>query len=716
MPEKRPQSTSNAFRRLLRAIDFAVIPLLLTALRIDPVYFVYLRWPEAEKLFCETGYRFLGEIGQFLAWANAAYHGEWHGRDFFCLYGPLYIYSIVATWKIAGKSVQALFAYWHIMSALTCIAAYAFFRQFWSRRVLCVVAALALTFTTILEYPVSACRFTAALGALALLAAHARGIRGLLIPAGILVGLAVMTSQEVGIAVLAASFVFLICGDIGRGLRRMSGRIGFFALGFAAAAAPAALVFHLNGALWPMVQNVIEYPSAVNLGYGNYPFPRVDSVLPLNLTGAPPGALLVRAGVPSTMLFYYAPSLYAVSLVYLFIRLVLGRWKLDTFDSMVAALTAAGIMLFGVALGRSDYAHLIFALPPAVLLHLLFIGHVTRILYAKMSLRRTVSVRRSELAACSVILVVSISFFNPSLMLKKTVSSATGNFEKMILAFRLPKPPPEFQGPPYMEVVDYIKQNTTPRDYVLALPSNSAYYYFVDRENPTRFCQFSMLATNKHRAEVLEDIRERRPKYVIYDITGERVDDISDEVQFRDALDFILQNYVAVKRVGNTLLLLDGGRIPNRQSSETTIFDRDLTRPENVRQMGLRGARVVDVTGAGSCISLEIPQSELELQNMGLDSREFYLLRIAASIEKGNIGRVSWAVKGIGKRRVYSKMLCVAMDGEWETYEALIATPEPSGVVESLKLIPSDEPTRITIRSIKLTRLNNLSLPTHLPY
>ncbi|UCD59134.1 MAG: hypothetical protein JSV16_08610, partial [Candidatus Hydrogenedentota bacterium] len=155
-----------------RVLDFGAVPLLLMLLLLDPLYFAYLPWPEAEKFFFYEGYRFFGEIGQFLAWANEVYHGAWQGRDFFCLYGPLYIYSIVAMWKLAGKSVQALGAYWQIMGVLSLIALYAFFRQHWRGRLLCVLAALTLVFVSVLEYPLSSCRVTAAIGVFALLAAH----------------------------------------------------------------------------------------------------------------------------------------------------------------------------------------------------------------------------------------------------------------------------------------------------------------------------------------------------------------------------------------------------------------------------------------------------------------------------------------------------------------------------------------------------------------
>ena len=40
-------------------------------------------------------FNFHAEIGQHLAWADAIRRGGLHGRDFFCLYGPLYDMGLV---------------------------------------------------------------------------------------------------------------------------------------------------------------------------------------------------------------------------------------------------------------------------------------------------------------------------------------------------------------------------------------------------------------------------------------------------------------------------------------------------------------------------------------------------------------------------------------------------------------------------------------------
>ena len=52
-------------------------------------------------------FSFYGELGQHLAWGNALLHGGLHGKDFFCLYGPLYDLGGVALWALLGRSIDA---------------------------------------------------------------------------------------------------------------------------------------------------------------------------------------------------------------------------------------------------------------------------------------------------------------------------------------------------------------------------------------------------------------------------------------------------------------------------------------------------------------------------------------------------------------------------------------------------------------------------------
>ena len=64
---------------------------------------------------------FMGEIGQHLAWADALSRGDFHGKDFFCLYGPLYDLVTVGFWALLGRSIVA----WDLYVSLSRVLALA---------------------------------------------------------------------------------------------------------------------------------------------------------------------------------------------------------------------------------------------------------------------------------------------------------------------------------------------------------------------------------------------------------------------------------------------------------------------------------------------------------------------------------------------------------------------------------------------------------------
>jgi len=697
-----------------KVLDYCVIPLLIMMITMpSPLLYHYLLRPETESLFFYPGYRFMGEIGQFLAWGNAVYHGAWQGRDFFCLYGPLHIFPVVALWKIVGRSGHALIVYWGTMGVLSSVALYAFFRQFWKRHDLCFLIVLNVIFISAHEWARSSCRFTASLGAIALIAAHGRGVRKTLLPCGILVGISLATSQEVGLATLAAVSTFVICKGLDRDLAGILREMSTLLLGILLVLLPLAVVFSRHGALLPLIQDMMEYPRVVTVGFGNLPFPDITSIIPLNVTGATLREFLPRAGVLSTSLFYYGPVIYTGSLMYLIIRSALNRLRFDLYDSMIAAQLAYGMMMFGVALGRSGYPHLVFALQPAFILHLLFVGRAANLVRNGSIKHDTRGFSMGELIICGAFICASLLFFNPLPAGKKVLARIRFLEQAGWTIMRAPTQLPPQQKPlAFLGVAEYIRSKTSPEDAILSLPNNAAYYYLADRPNATRFCQFHMLVSNRYREEALEELREHPPEYVIYDIRGVRVDNLSDEVQFPRVLEFILQNYVAEKRMEDTLILHRSDEGRTSLGEETVLLFEEFSQVENVEILRRKAVQIGDAEPEGVRMLLEGAVSQLTIENLTLDASNIYLFECRAKIDRGNVGRIMWRVKAPGGTRQYSKMFAVDMRGESKRYWVLLATPDPQrGEIESITMVPSDKKSAITLHSIRLTRLDSLSPP-----
>ena len=82
-----PDRRESTGRRLLLVAIAALLAALLTPAIWAGVWNVVHATPDVRLVF--DNFNFHAEIGQHLAWADAIRRGGLHGRDFFCLYGPL---------------------------------------------------------------------------------------------------------------------------------------------------------------------------------------------------------------------------------------------------------------------------------------------------------------------------------------------------------------------------------------------------------------------------------------------------------------------------------------------------------------------------------------------------------------------------------------------------------------------------------------------------
>ena len=107
-----------------------------------------------------------------------------------------------------------------------------------------------------------------------------------------------------------------------------------------------------------------------------------------------------------------------------------------------------------------------------------------------------------------------------------------------------------------MRVTRWVQLHTEPREPVLFLPNIAAYYYLTDRPNPIRFVQGHQIPGEAERREVLAALRERPPRYVIWDTEALRVDDLPDELVFgREILSFLERNYAEETRLEGVKVL-----------------------------------------------------------------------------------------------------------------------------------------------------------------
>ncbi len=536
-----PSHAATRTRGAGRALAWGAA-LLALATVLTPGFFVTV-WNAAHGVADEQrtldAFTFQGEIGQHLAWADALRRGLLHGKDFFCLYGPLYDLAAVGVWALLGRSIAA----WELCFAITRVLGLA--ALLWLAASLCrrSIFALAIPFLV----PWVNLRIGLALVALALLFAWLRsGRRAFAAAAGGVTGVALLYSQEFGLAAGAT------CA-LGFALRRDARAALTWLSACVAAAAPLLAWYAAHGALAPMLRDLVSYPGYVLAGFGKLPFPSLASSLPLD-AGSFGGwdSLLLRLG-------YAVP---AVSWGALLLALPIEGWDprrplasvgpcLETLrgDPMRSATLLCGVfglLCFRTALGRSDLVHVVAALPPAALL-LAFAGERVVAGWREGRVAGSLAAWR---AGALVLFVLFAGFAQAPRPLSELARAAS---DVATLRDRGNQP----QGSrEVMRVVRWLQLRASPTDAILFLPNDAAYYYLLDRPSPIRFVMGHQIATDADRAEVLGALRRAPPRFVVWDDGALRVDDLPDERVFGpELLRWIDEGYALQARLGDVSIL-----------------------------------------------------------------------------------------------------------------------------------------------------------------
>jgi hypothetical protein len=484
-------------------------------------------------------FTFLGETGQHLAWTNAIWHGGFQGRDFFCLYGPLYDLSIAGLWALLGRSIAAYMLHWSLARAMGWTALFLLGGAIFRRPLL----VLALPFLL----PWVKLRIGLALLGILFLVLWLRGRKPVWSAlAGLTGGVAILYSQEYGAAfAVVAAFAFLVARQARAALA--------FGLAFAAAVAPLLIWFAANDALRPMLRDLVQYPRYMMAGYAKMIFPPLASSVPLSIT---------ELGSEASLQLRLSYAVPAVSLGALLLALPVSaldpRRPIASLRGMarglardparfsVVLIAIFGLLSFRVALGRSSLPRTLAVLPPAVLLLGVALDGVLD-LWRQGPGRRALAAWRTAALALFVGLGGFLEPARPATLVVKTVKDlhvlATGRYQPV-------------GNRHVLRVTRWVQLNTEPGEPVLFLPDDGAYYYLTDRPSPIRFVMGHQIVTDAHRREVLSDLRESPPRFIVWDHDAYRVDDLPEDLVFgRPLLDWIEAGYRTETRIGGVEIL-----------------------------------------------------------------------------------------------------------------------------------------------------------------
>lgn len=547
-----------------------------------------LRVPDAS--LANPGWSFLAEAGQHLAWANSIWNGGLPGRDFFCLYGPLFDFGLVGLWELAGKSVAAWYLYMGLSETVAWLCLFALGSAVVRSRVTLLLLPFLLPYVQL--------RLGLPLLALFCLTQWLRHERpGWAAAAGAAAGTSILYSQEYGFAFLvvaAAAFAM----RSGAPARRAA--LGFFAAGLVGGLAPCAGYFAARGALLPLLRDIAGYPAYVVAGYANLPFPALLPKIPLDPARA-------GFGLTEVTRLAYAVPLACVAGIALSLGMERIEWRrpvaslrairtgLDRDPMRLATLAIAlfGLVCFRAALGRSDLDHIQAAMPGAAILVCIA---ADRVLQAWRD-------RSPGLPLAALRTILLAALVGAGAFVQTTPSPVARTARTLRILADFPSPSVRASAPSrVVRVSRWVDANTAPGEPVLFLPNDAAYYYLTDRPNPIRFVLGHQIIGSAHRREILRDLRRSPPRIIVWNDQALAVDGIPHPtVLGEEFMKWVAENYTLETRIESIRILRrrDGAvglaePRPARDDRRGGVHvgpRRNRPRPVSIRDSG-RAARV----------------------------------------------------------------------------------------------------------------------------
>lgn len=511
-------------------------------------------------------WQFLGEQGATLAWVQSISGGGIYGRDFFSLYGPMFIYPLVWLMDCLGHTVLMERAYKLGLDILACVLLGFVLARTLRERWLALV------------FVIWVCMFFPTQRILSANTTILRSILGLvpvvcvalwidtrwkfwLIAGGLLLGQSMLFSQEAGFCAVMAIVIMLVADNLSKA-KAIPATLHALAIFFATvlvSLTPMIGFLVLNGAGPGLFDSVVGYPQMVMLGFGGRPLPSLRDWLGGNFRG--------------NWLHFAVIGVYCATLAALCIAWFRGVRSARFFWAL--GLLLYGVFLFRGALGRSGTDATVKVMIPAIVLTALWIDELWTNL--RVTLRQNEGMNTRRVVTAVALMAVLVNFtcgicldplmrFNFSVALQHAFfmegkftalrirGVAVPEMTRLGLYVEIP------MAADLREINDFLDRKTKPRDYVYFFPNEAIYYFLFNRTNPTRYAIAYFAATYDRQREVIRDLERNRPRYVVYSRATWRIDGIPEKVQIPEIVAYLESRYQTMSQ-GKTFDILE--RIPD---------------------------------------------------------------------------------------------------------------------------------------------------------
>jgi len=521
------------------------------------------------------------ELGIYLPNINAVLDGLIPYRDFFHLRGPLEVYVPAFFMSLFGENAAILSIYFYVGTVVTLLIGVWIAKDIYRTRFalyLMVPVFVGRTFPRVVFTNWGGMRF--GLGLLAVLLAIGflrRKKFPLLVASGVISGLALLTSVEIGvfsILSIMATCIFALCFSLYE-KKIVLKMIRTYILGLALVLLPyAGYLFSTQSlvAFFDTIYSVINW----QVGFSDHLF----EDHPKNFIE------IILAMSPFNSNFKHLTPAYCYLFFIIYIAFRIKKNTLKARHLYIVAVAFYGLMMYIAAFRKIGAAQFEMALQPEKIL-LFFMLEETylwlrdrkhkiggmiqdQMLKSKRRINqlKTFGINFLILGFIMSSLGYSVMrydrrFFSfqyvKNILLNRDVDTlipmSDQKMERMNLERLKGMVVPSWQAQDFRQLTEFVNQNTEPDEPVFMFPELGFYSFIIDRPFVGRFpiATFSWVDEEWHR-ELLKDLTKTKPRFVIL---PKKLDPVFDKVFFKlrnnkdhydETMHYIIQNYQMVNQ------------------------------------------------------------------------------------------------------------------------------------------------------------------------
>lgn len=478
------------------------------------------------------------EEGIWLGWLERLLRGQSLYKDVATYQPPLVPWGISLFVRLTDISVYNVRLFLHILQILGFVIYYFFITRVvkrWENRFFLMFLAIGITSSFVKNN----IEIRLGLGLAALLPLYfyfeTKRLKWVLI-SGIVAAISFFTSIEIGIPALVGVAV----GSLLVKPYRLAFK-GFLTaiLGFTVGSLPVLTILLRDQSLLPFIQQVYFYSYAFSSGYLNIALEQPDLFTLVRWWK------VIRYLSSEPWLWELTRMSLIGGVLVVFLRFV--QRKFQAKEKLVFVTSIFGLFVFRVALGRSDFYHLLFPIMVALILLFYALEELTKkipgLVFAIFILFAFVFARD----------VVNDGFLTKEIFKLQSYSNTAGIYNTYKTArFRI-FVDKDTDTKVVDDLVEFIDSNTGVNDRIFAFPWMPEIYFLADRMNATSFDIPYSFFTKDYQEKMIAELSKNTPSLVVYN-PKMRLANLGPDSLSRVDL-YLKDNYKVIQTFGEVKLL-----------------------------------------------------------------------------------------------------------------------------------------------------------------